>query len=53
VLSEGAGDGREKSRAGAGGSVGFHSKGNWLPHGGLLGEGSLRRRSLRVTDSLR
>ena len=27
----------------AGGLTGFHSKGNWLPHGGLLSERSRRR----------
>jgi hypothetical protein len=34
VLSEGAGEGGEKSQAGAGGGTGFHSEGNWLPWSG-------------------
>jgi hypothetical protein len=53
VLSEGAGGGRQKSRPGLGGRAGFRSKGNWLPRGGLMSEGSRRRSSLRFTDSRR
>ena len=49
MLCEGEGEKREKSRTGAGGRTGFHSKGNCLPSGGLCG----RRRHQRDASAER